>query len=493
MWPQIQLSNPPLESLVAEMQKTRPGVETQLEQVIELLRRHELVENLVHRQKSPRQDLVETLVYRQHLTALQQLLDRLHPADIAYILEALPLDQRLAVWDLVKAERDGDILLEVSDAVRETLIAHMDEGELVAATGQLDTDEIADLAPDLPREVMRDVFKALSTEEREQLRAAMSYPEDAVGALMDFEMIEVREDVTLEVVLRYLRRLDQLPDHTDQLFVVDREEKLQGLLPVNRLLVSDPEVLVGAVMNREFSSFHPEQDAREAASAFERYDLVSAPVVDQQGCLVGRMTVNAMMDYMREAKDSEILSAGGLREDEDLFASVWNSVRNRWTWLAVNLITAFIASRVIGVFEHSIAQLVALAALMPIIAGIGGNSGNQTTTMIVRALALGQITRDSARQLFLKEISVSALNGLIWGSVVGLFAFLIYHSWQLGLVMTGAMVLNLLLAAVMGVAIPLSMEKFGRDPAVGSSVMITAITDSGGFFIFLGLATLFLV
>ena len=279
----------------------------------------------------------------------------------------------------------------------------------------------------------------------------------------------------------------------DQLFVVDREERLRGLLPVNRLLVTDPETLVSAVMNREFSSFQPEQDAREAASAFERYDLVSAPVVDQQGCLVGRMTVNAVMDYIQEAKDSEMLSAGGLREDEDLFASVWNSVRNRWTWLAVNLITAFIASRVIGVFEHSIAQLVALAALMPIIAGIGGNSGNQTTTMIVRALALGQITRDSARKLFLKEISVSALNGLIWGSVVGVFAFLIYHSWQLGLVMTGAMALNLLLAAVMGVAIPLTMEKFGRDPAIGSSVMITAITDSGGFFIFLGLSTLFLI
>lgn len=478
---------------MADRQEIRPGVEKQLEQVIELLHRHELVENLVHRQASPRHELVETLVHRQHLGALQQLLDRLHPADIAYVLEALPLDQRLVVWDLVKAERDGEILLEVSDAVRETLIAHMDEGELVAATGQLDTDEIADLAPDLPREVILDVFKALSTEEREQLRAAMSYPEDAVGALMDFEMIEVREDVTLEVVLRYLRRLDQLPDHTDQLFVVDREEKLRGLLPVNRLLVTDPDVLVGDVMTRDFASFRPEEEARDAASAFERYDLVSAPVIDDAGQLVGRVTINAVVDYIREAKDSEILSAGGLREEEDLFASVWNSVRNRWTWLAINLVTAFIASRVIGVFEHSIAQLVALAALMPIIAGIGGNSGNQTTTMIVRALALGQITQDSARKLFLKEISVSALNGLIWGSLVGLFAFLIYHSWQLGLVMTGAMVLNLLLAAVMGVAIPLVMEKLGRDPAIGSSVMITAITDSGGFFIFLGLATLFLV
>jgi magnesium transporter len=477
---------------VAERQQSRPGIEAQLEQVVELLHRHELVENLVSRQDEPRHELVEDLVHRQHLVALQQLLDRLHPADIAYILEALPLEQRLVVWDLVKAERDGEILLEVSDAVRETLIAHMDEGELVAATGQLDTDEIADLAPDLPREVILDVFKSLSTEEREQLRAAMSYPEDTVGALMDFDMIEIRGDVTLEVVLRYLRRLAQLPDHTDQLFVVDREERLEGLLPVNRMLVSDPETLVADVMVRDYASFNPEQEARDAASAFERYDLVSAPVVDTGGRLVGRITVDAVVDYIREEKDSEILSAGGLKEEEDLFASVWKSVRNRWTWLAVNLITAFIASRVIGLFEDSIAQLVALAALMPIVAGIGGNSGNQTITMIVRALALGQITRDNARQLLAKEISVAALNGLIWGSIVGLFAFLIYHSWQLGLVMTGAMALNLLLAAVMGVAIPLVMEKLGRDPAIGSSVMITAITDSGGFFIFLGLATLFL-
>jgi len=253
------------------------------------------------------------------------------------------------------------------------------------------------------------------------------------------------------------------------------------------------ESLVGDVMLREFTRFSPRENAHDAASAFERYDLVSAPVVEDDGKLVGRVTVPAVMDFLREAQDSEILSAGGLREDEDLFASVWKSVKNRWTWLAVNLVTAFIASRVIGVFESSIAQLVALAALMPIIAGIGGNSGNQTITMIVRALAFGAITRENARKLFMKELGVSALNGLIWGSVVGLFAFLIYHNWQLGVVMTAAMLLNLLLAALMGVSIPLLLEKLGRDPAIGSSVLITAITDSGGFFIFLGLATIFLM
>jgi magnesium transporter len=250
---------------------------------------------------------------------------------------------------------------------------------------------------------------------------------------------------------------------------------------------------VADVMLRDFATFNPRERAEDAADAFERYDLVTAPVVDGRGRLVGRVTIDAVVDYIREAQDSEILSAGGLREDEDLFASVWKSVTNRWTWLAVNLVTAFVASRVIGIFEDSIAQLVALAALMPIIAGIGGNSGNQTITRIVRALAVGQINRGNARQLLVKEIGVSVLNGVIWGTVVGLFAFLIYHNWQLGLVMTAAMLLNLLLAAVMGVSIPLLMEKLGRDPALGSSVLITAITDSGGFFIFLGLATLFLV
>ena len=429
----------------------------------------------------------------QNLDEIRALLDPLHPADVAYILEALPLKQRLVVWDLVKADRDGDILLEVSDAVRVTLIEYMDDHELVAATGQLDTDEIADLAPDLPREVIEDVFKLLPPGEREQLRAAMSYPEDTAGALMDFDMVQIREDVTLEVVLRYLRRLDELPDHTDQLFVVDRAGQLKGLVPVNLLLVTDVEAVVGDVMKKEFSRFNGNDDADEVAAAFERYDLVSAPVVDDSGRLMGRVSVDAVVDYMHEKTDSEKLSAGGLREDEDIFASVWKSVQNRWTWLALNLITAFIASRVIGLFEGSIGKLVALAALMPIIAGIGGNSGNQTITMIVRALALGQITRQNARKLFAKELSVSALNGLIWGGLVGLFAFLIYHNWQLGLVMMLAMVLNLLLAAFMGVLIPMAMDKLGRDPAVGSSVMITAITDSGGFFIFLGLATLFLI
>jgi magnesium transporter len=479
---------------MAEVEEQRSRVQEDLQLITRLLQKQRVVEALVHRQAMPRHELVEDLTHRQTEAELQSKLDRMHPADVAYVLEALPLDERLYVWELVRQDRDGEILLEVSDAVRESLIENMETAELVAATEQLDADEIADLAPDLPREVMDDVFESLSVEEREQLRAAMSYEEDSVGALMDFEMIGVREDVTVEVVLRYLRRRNELPDHTDQLFVTDRDENLRGLLAINRLLVTEPDALIGSVMTTEgIVSLHPEQKAQEAAQAFERYDLVSAPVVSASGKLVARVTVDAVVDFIRERNESEKLSAGGLREDEDLFASVWDSLKNRWTWLGINLVTAFIASRVIGAFEHSIEKLVALAALMPIIAGIGGNSGNQTITMIVRGLAIGQITAANARKLLTKEFRVAVVNGMVWGGLVGIFAFIIYHKWQLGLVMMAAMLLNLMLAAVMGFAIPMTMHKLGRDPAVGSSVMITAITDSGGFFIFLGLATVFLV
>jgi magnesium transporter len=456
------------------------------------------VEGLIHDQfgdapDAARDELAQSPVARQNREELERVLARLHAADIAYVLEALPLDERLYLWDLVKADRDGEILVEVSDAVRESLISSMDTEELVAATEALPADEIAAIADDLPQEVIDDVFESLPVEEREQLRAAMSFDEDMVGAWMDFDDVQVRSDVTLEVVLRYLRRFDELPTQTDQLFVVDRNEILLGVLPLNKLIVSDPDAHVADVMQPPVVKLLQHENVETAASAFERYDLVSAPVVDTNGKLVGRVTVDEVLDFVRQRGEEEMLAQAGLREEEDVFASVWKSFQNRWTWLAINLVTAFIASRVIGVFEGSIQRLVALAALMPIVAGIGGNSGNQTITMIVRAAALGQVTREQSRQLIRKELTVALLNGLIWGGVMGIVAVLLYHQVSLGLVMVLAMTLNLMLAAMMGVLIPMTMMKFGRDPAVGSSVMITAVTDSGGFFIFLGLATLLLV
>ena len=487
-----------METTGTDRPEAQESLQEALADVTTLLRRHRLIEGLVYEQMehgpgADRSDLVDSLVFKQDKAVLQHKLDTLHSADIAYILEALPLDERLYIWDLVKADRDGEILLEVSDAVRESLISSMDTDELVAATETLEADEIAELAPDLPQEVMDDVFQSLPVEEREQLRAAMSFDDDMVGALMDFEDVSVRPDVTLEVVLRYLRRFDELPSQTDQLFVVDREERLLGVLPVGKLLVNDPEMTVADVMESPRVKLLQHEKADEAAHAFERYDLVSAPVVDTNDKLVGRVTVDEILDFVRESGQEDLLAQAGLREEEDVFASVWASFKNRWAWLAINLVTAFVASRVIGLFEGSIEKLVALAALMPIVAGIGGNSGNQTTTMIVRAAALGQVTIVNARQLIRKEIVVSLINGLVWGGVMGLVAMLLYKAVALGLVMVLAMTLNLMLAALMGVLIPMAMLRFGRDPALGSSVLITAVTDSGGFFIFLGLATLFLV
>ena len=476
-----------------EAKKPQESLQNRLAQVVELLHRHKLVEDLTHRQEGQHHDRVENLVHRQNLAELQRKLDELHSADVAHILEALPLDDRLTVWQLVKVERDGDILLEVSDAVRETLLADMDDHEILAAARDMDADELADLASELPRDVVHELMETLDAQQRERVRSALSYEEDQVGALMDFEMVTIREDVSLEVVLRYLRRLKELPGHTDKLFVVDYDGVLKGVLPIKRLLVNDPDKLVSEVMATDPVSFHPDEDGYDAAQAFERYDLISTPVVDKNGKLIGRLTIDEMVDLIREESESEVLNMAGLREEEDIFASVWKSLRNRWAWLAINLVTAFMASRVIGLFEDSIEKLVALAALMPIVAGIGGNSGNQTITMIVRAMALDQVSTGNTARLIRKELGVSLVNGIVWGGVIGVVAYLLYDSWSLGVVMTAAMVLNLLLAALMGVLIPMTLVRMGRDPAMGASVMITAVTDSGGFFIFLGLASLFLL
>jgi magnesium transporter len=473
--------------------QSQDNLENSLEQIQTLLAKMRQVEELVLRQGGLREDLAGNREHADYLTELQARLEDLHPADIAYILEALPQNERRLVWNLVDAEHNGEILLEVSDSVRETLIQNMDKAELLAAAESLDTDEIADIAADLPHDVIQELLTTLDAQKRAHLQSALAYPEDTVGALMDFEMVTIRADVTLEVALRYLRRLGELPDQLDKLFVVDRDDAIIGVLPLKRLLTTDPEASVAAIMVEDFVKFHPEDEADEASQAFERYDLVTAPVVDAQGRLIGRVTVDAVVDFIRESADSDMLSMAGLKEEEDLFSSVWHAAKNRWMWLALNLCTAFIASRVIGTFEGSIEKLAALAALMPIIAGIGGNSGNQTITLIIRGLALGHVTTANARRLVLKEISVALLNGLVWGSAVGVFAWLLYDYPALGGVMALAMLLNLLVAALAGIFIPMALERMNRDPAIGSSVLLTFITDSMGFFIFLGLATILLL
>ena len=461
---------------------------------LDIERIHELAEALLPVSEQIDADLpVEDRKLNAKLVELIAILHELHPADVAGLLESLPQKERALVWHLAAPEEDGEVLLEVSDAVRETLIETMDQQELLAAVDDLDADELAELAADLPHEVVYEALKTRDEEERAQVAAAMSFEDGQVGAIMDFELVSIRADVACEVVLRYLRRFESLPDHTDKIFVVDDNDVLKGVLPVRKLLVADPEERVENVMATDVVRFRPEDDVEEAALAFERYDLVTAPVVDANKKLIGRITIDEMVDVIREESEADMLNMAGLQEEEDLFAPIWDSVKNRWMWLAINLCTAFIASRVIGAFEGSIAKIVALAALMPIVAGIGGNSGNQTITMIVRAMAMGQLSGSQARRLLKKEVGVALVNGLIWGSAMGLISWLLYDSPGIGLVMVAAMTLNLLLAATVGVLIPVAMEKAGRDPALGSSVLITAVTDSGGYLIFLGLATIFLL
>ncbi len=472
-----------------------------LERVGTILRRSERVEAVVSRQRfgegEAKHRLVEALTHRQTEADLGRELDRLHPADVAYLLEALSHEDRLRVWQHIKSERSevdsGEVLLELSEPVRESLVASMTPQEIVAAVEELDADELADLAPDLPPQVFDLLASALTPQEREQVRAALSFPEESVGARMDFEMVTIRDDVTLEVVLRYLRRFDELPDQCDQVFIVDRHEKLIGSLPLDRLLINEPDTGVQDVARTDLLILHPDDDAGDAAQAFERYDLVSAPVVDSLGRLVGRLTVNEVVDVIREESEEAQLAAAGLREEEDIFAPLKDSIRNRAPWLLLNLVTASTAAFIASRFEETVGRIVILAFLMSIIAGIGGNSGNQTMTLIIRALALGRIGTSNVRQLVFKEISVSLLIGIGGGIIAGGFAYALSGRILIWPVMAAAMVANMLVGATIGMIVPLTRARFGKDPAIGSSVLLTFATDTLGFLIFLGLATIVLL
>ncbi|HJD44405.1 MAG TPA: magnesium transporter [Candidatus Paenalcaligenes intestinipullorum] len=435
---------------------------------------------------------LHTLTQQRHQQEISTIINALHAADIAFILESLPEDERQLVWGQVNDTHDADVLLEIEDWARESLIRHMDRHELIAATEAMDADEIADLASDLPPDVIAAVQKGLTDAERAQLIEAMGYPEDTVGALMDFEMVRVREDVSLEVVLRYLRRLQALPDHTDQIFVVDREDRLQGTLSLTRMLVSDPETLVGKVMSKEYLSLHPLDADTEAASAFERYDLVSAPVIDDYSRVIGRVTIDEVVDVLQESSQEQALSRAGLQE-EDIFAPVTSALRNRAPWLLINLCTAATASFVASRFEDTVSHIVVLAFLMSIVAGIGGNSGNQTMTMIIRAMAMGRITGSNIWPLVKRELTVTFLVGVCGSLVTAIFAWFISRSIAISAVMMAAMIGNMLVGAALGVLIPTLRNRFGKDPAVGSSVLLTFGTDSLGFLLFLGLATVFLL
>ncbi len=462
-------------------------------QVIDLLSRQALERELLSRTENRKQDVVSQLVARQQQTALEQRLSHFHPADIAFVLESLTPEAREMAWPLVRPERRGAVLLETAYAVRRALIGGMSPADIATVVRSLDPSHIADLIADLPDAERHEVLQLLDRTDQAEVRSVLSFPEGTVGSAMELDFVAVRDDTSLEAVHRLLRRRKHLPPHTNQLFVVDREELLLGLLPVSKLLLEEPEAMVGDVMTREPIFFYTDDPLKNAVDAFEKYDWISAPVVNLHRQLVGRLVVDTVLDELQQRAASDTLRQAGLSEDEDLFAPAAQAARNRWPWLALNLCTAFVASRVIGAFEPVIAQLVALAALMPIVASIGGNTGTQTMALMIRGLALNQLGSTQLRQMFFKECRVAVLNGALWGAVLGGATLLIYHELKLSLVIAVAMLLNLVVAATAGVMIPLTLHRFGRDPVMGSGVMLTALTDSAGFFIFLGLAAMFLV
>jgi len=475
------------------MEQKAFSLQGRIDDIRRLLDRFRLETHVVELTAQRRPPLERSLVERQHGVELQRRLAQFHTADLAQLLEQLPAEDRSLVWDNVPVPRRGETLLELSDAVLHSIVSDMSAEELVAALRELEADDLSYLRDAVPDEVFHIALDALSKEERSWVHAAATYREDQVGYLMSSDMVVVRPGQTLLQVQEQLRGRGELPEHTDKLFVLDQRGHLLGAVYLQDILLNDGAVLTERVMKGKVAHFTADDELNEAARAFERYDLVSAPVVNERGKLIGRLTIDDVMDFVREKSEMDALNAAGVVETEDLFANVWASARNRWLWLAVNLCTAFVVSRIIGGFENTISHMVALASLMPIVASVSGNTGNQTTALVIRGLAMGRLTPGNLRHLVRKELTIALLNGLVWGVIVGLFAYAFYHQLALSAVLTTAMTLGFLLGAVVGVGAPVLLERTGRDPAMGSSVILTAMTDAMGFFITLALASVFLV
>lgn len=424
---------------------------------------------------------------------VQRMINSMHSAEIAALLESLPPAKREIVWGFVDPELEGDVLVELNEEVRADLIGGMDAEELIAATEGLEVDDLADLIGDLPEAVNQRVLQSMDAQDRERLNAVLGYEQDSAGGLMNTDTVSVRPDVTLEVVLRYLRMRGELPDRTDRLFVVNRDDRYLGALDVTRLLTDDPDYTVAETMDSSVAGIAADTAANEVTKLFEDRDLVSAAVVGSDGKLLGRITVDDVVDVIREQADHSLKSLANLQDEEDLFSAVLPSTRRRAIWLGINLLTAFLASGVVAIFEDTIDRVVALAVLMPIVASMGGIAGTQTVTLIVRGLALGQVSWGNTRWLLLKELAVAALNGLVWAAVVGTYTLAIYRTWKLAGIIFAAMIINLIAAAAVGVTVPLLLKKMRVDPALASGVILTTFTDCVGFAALLGLGTIFLV
>ena len=426
------------------------------------------------------------------LRPAQRMLTGLHPAEIALLLESVPPRQRELVWNMVDPELEGDVLLELSEGVRQELIEEMETEELVAAAEGMELDDLADLVRELPETVTMQVLRSMDQRDRERLRKVLSWPEDSAGGLMNTDTVSVRPDVTLEVVLRYLRMRGELPSRTDSLFVVDRDDRYLGTISLTRIITGDPENTVGDSLDTDAPRIEPDMPAHDVAQLFQERDLVSAAVVDSSGSLLGRITIDDVVDVIREEAAHEVMSMAGLKDEEDLFAGIVPSTRRRLLWLGINLLTAFLAAAVVKNFEATIEKVAALAALLPIVASMGGIAGTQTVTLLIRGLELGQVQWSNARWLLFKEIAVGGLNGLIWAVVVGAVTVVWFGTWQIAAIIAAAMLINLLAAAAVGVLVPLALRRLDIDPALSAGVILTTFTDCIGFATLLGLGALFL-
>jgi magnesium transporter len=424
----------------------------------------------------------------------KRMLNALHPAEMAHVLQSLPPQQRKLVWSMVDDDAEGEVLLYLNDDLRDELLRDMAPSRILAAAEGLETDDLADLVQDLPATITREVLNSLDEQRRERLETALAFPEDTAGGLMNTDMVTVRPEVTLDVVMRYLRRLKEgLPDLTDNLIVVNREGRYLGVLYLTDLLTNDPDDSVAEVMTLQVQPMLAILDARDVANRFEQLDLVSAPVVDEDGHVLGRVTVDDVMDLIREEAEHQFMGQAGLSETEDMFAPVLLSARRRALWLGVNLLTAFLAAWVIGRFEATIQQVVALAVLMPVVASMGGIAGTQTLTLAIRGIATGHLSAKNIRWLVSKEMAVSVINSSVWALVVAVIAWLWFGSADIAAIIAAAITINLLTATLSGALLPLFLERLGIDPALAGGVILTTVTDVVGFLAFLGLATLFLV
>jgi magnesium transporter len=450
------------------------------------------MEKLEQNQSEQHHRRISELLESGRLYPVRRMLNALHPGEIAHLLESMPPTERKLIWSLIDQDIGGEVLVELGDEVQAGLIGDMQPHELAAAAKGMEIDDLADLIQNLPETLTSEILRLMSVQDRQRLEAVLAYEEDTAGGLMDTNVATVRADVTLDVVLRYLQQRGTLPLHTDSLIVVNRHEDYQGVLPLEKLVTAASDRTVAEIMSQDISAIPDDMSASEVAKAFEHRDLVSAPVTNPTGRLVGRITVDDVVDVIREEAERNLLSHAGLNEEDDMFSSVLHSTHRRAVWLGVNLMTAFLAAWVIGRFQATLEQVVALAVLMPIVASMGGVAGTQTLTLVIRGLALDQINSKNARWLLFKEMSVGFINGLLWAAVVAIVTILWFESIQIGGIIAAAMVVNLICAAAAGVIIPLILRNLSIDPALAGGVVLTTITDVVGFLTFLGLATVVL-